>query len=237
MAKAASTRTARTSPATRREAALRREVCEVMRHLYDRGHGAPGDGNVSVRLSPTHLLCTPTMVHKGRLVPSQIVKLRASDGVPGSAKQHASSEVRLHLALYAAHPAVGAVVHAHSPYTVALSVAGISLDQPVVPEAVLAFGGGCPLVPYAMPTTVDVPAGVLEHAKDSLAFVLERHGPVALGSDLADALARLEVIEHTSKITLLALSVGTARALPAGEVIRLRALLTVPELLAQRPTR
>jgi L-fuculose-phosphate aldolase len=195
-----------------------------MRHLYERGHGAPGDGNVSVRLSPTHLLCTPTMTHKGRLTPAQIVKVRASDGVPVSAKQRPSSELRLHVALYAVHPAVNAVVHAHSPYTVALSVAGISLDEPVVPEAVLAFGGRCPLVPYASPTTADVPAGVLAHAKDALAFVLERHGPVALGMDLADALARLEVIEHTAKITLLALSVGTAMALPTDEVEKLRGI-------------
>jgi L-fuculose-phosphate aldolase len=214
--------------APRREAALRRAICDVTRHLYDRGHGAPGDGNVSVRLSPTHLLCTPTMAHKGRLTPSQIVKVRAADGVPVSPRQRASTEIRLHLALYAARPGLGAIVHAHSPYTVALSVAGLSLDDLLIPEAVVALAGGCPTVPYASPTTADVPAAVLAHAPRAPAFVLERHGPVALGVDLADALARLEVIEHTAKITLLARTVGTPVPLPEAELAKLRALVPPP---------
>jgi L-fuculose-phosphate aldolase len=224
---AARTSAGRTDEA-RREAALRRAICEVTRHLYDRGHGAPGDGNVSARLSPTHLLCTPTRSHKGRLTPAQIVKVRAEDGVPVSSRQHASTEIRLHTALYAARPGLGAIVHAHSPYTVALSVAGLSLDALLIPEAVVALAGGCPTVPYASPTTADVPVAVLAHAPRALGFVLERHGPVALGVDLADALARLEVIEHTAKITLLARSVGTPAPLPEAELAKLRALVPPP---------
>jgi L-fuculose-phosphate aldolase len=211
------------------ESALRQALCDVGRHLYERGHGAPGDGNLSVRLDAGTVLCTPTASHKGRLRPEHIVAVDAVTGVPREPAQRASSELRLHLALYRARPEAGAIVHAHSPYATACSVAGLSLAEPVLPEAVFALSApdgtvGCPTVPYALPTTEDVPAAVLAHARGALAFVLERHGPVALGRTLDEALARLEVVEHTARITLLAHAAGGARPLPAEAVERLHAM-------------
>lgn len=216
-------------PGDDRERALRQALCDVGRHLYERGHGAPGDGNLSARLDGRTLLCTPTASHKGRLRADEIVAVDAETGAPRDPTQRASSELRLHLALYRERPEVGAIVHAHSPHAIACTVAGISLAEPLLPEAVFALataGGalGCPTVPYASPTTEDVPAAVLAHARGALAFVLERHGPVALGRTLEEALARLEVVEHTARITLLAHAAGGARPLPAEEIARLRAM-------------
>jgi len=62
------------------ERTLRQEICDYGRMLYDRGHNAPGDGNLSARLTARYLLCTPTMRHKGRLSPADVVKVRAADG-------------------------------------------------------------------------------------------------------------------------------------------------------------
>lgn len=197
------------------EMALRRRICEVARVLYERGHNAPGDGNLSARLSERYLLCTPSGVHKGRLAPEQIVKLALS-GRPVDDRQKASSELRMHLALFAARPDVHAIIHAHSPNTVALTVAGVSMMEPVVPEVILALGG-VPTVPYASPTTSDVPQAVLAYAGSHDAFILERHGTVALATDLDTAFMHIEVVEHTAKITVAALSAGGARPLDEKE--------------------
>jgi L-fuculose-phosphate aldolase len=196
-------------------------LCDLARVLYERGHNAPGDGNLSARLSERYLLCTPTMRHKGRLAPPDIVKVAASDGRSVDPGQAASSEIRMHLAIFASRADVNAIIHAHSPSTVGLTVAGVSMERPVVPEAILALGG-IPTVPYESPTTEDVAAGVLPYARRYDAFVLERHGPVALGTSLAEAFARLEVIEHTAKITVAALSAGGARPIPEDEAAHLR---------------
>lgn len=204
------------------ESRVREALASAMRHLYDRGHNAPGDGNASARLG-AGFLCTPTATHKGRLAASQIVRLRP-DGAPVDPSLRASSELKMHLAIYAARPDVGAIVHAHSPHATALSVAGISLERPTLPEAVAALGR-VPTIPYASPTTSDVAAAVGPAiAAGARGFVLERHGPVCLGADVDDALTRLEVLEHTARITWLAHVAGGAAPLPDDEVGRLRSL-------------
>lgn len=208
----------------------RRRLAEAARHLYVRGHNAPGDGNLSVRLSERYLLCTPTGQHKGQLSPEQLVKVRLADGegVDGSP----SSEIRMHLAIYKARGDVGAIVHAHSASTVGLTVAGRSLEEPVVPEAIQQLGS-VPTVPYASPTTADVATAVLPYALRYNAFVLERHGPVTLGADLAEAMSRLEVVEHTARITVHAMAAGGAEPLEADEARRLRAMAAEAGILRE----
>jgi L-fuculose-phosphate aldolase len=207
----------------RSERELRGQICEAGRVLYERGHNAPPDGNISARLSDRHLLCTPSMCHKGRLSAADIVKVDAMDGRPVVSRQRASSEIRMHLAIYRARPDVDAIVHAHSPNAVGLTVAGISMERPVVPEAILALGG-VPTVPYASPTTADLPDAVAAYVREANAFILERHGPVALGTSIAEALSRLEIVEHTAKITIAALAAGSATPIPAREASHLREL-------------
>lgn len=214
------------------EHTLRREVCDVARRLYERGHNAPADGNVSARLSERYLLATPSGVHKGELLPERVVKVRhpAGTGVDGTP----SSEIRMHVAIYSARPDVRAIVHAHSPHAVGLTVAGASLLRPVVPEAIQALGG-VPTVPYASPTTADVADAVLPYALAYDAFILERHGPVALGRTLAEAFGRLEVVEHTARITAIAASAGGATPIDAAEADKLRRMAVEAGVVREPP--
>ena len=80
-----------------------------------------------------------------------------------------SVELPLHLAVYAARPDVGAVVHTHSPRATA---------APPVPVAEGASG------------TEELGAAVVEAAGDGYEVVMRDHGPVCFGTDLAEALAR-----------------------------------------------
>ena len=185
-----------------------------------------------MRLSDEHLLTTPTMSHKGRLRAEQIVKTssQTGEGLDG----RPSSELKMHLAIYRTRPDVNAIVHAHSPYAVGLTVAGHSLARPAVPEAIQLLGS-VPTVPYASPTTSDVADAVAPIAAHHDAFILERHGTVALGSDLDQAMSRVEIVEHTAKITAIAMSVGRATPIPEAEAERLRAMSVAAGLLRPRP--
>jgi len=171
------------------------------------------------------------MSHKGRLQPVQIVKVCAETGA--GIDGNPSSELKMHLAIYRTRPDVNAIVHAHSPYAVALTVAGHSLARPAVAEAIQLLGS-VPTVPYASPTTADVAEAVTPIAKDHDAFILERHGTVALGSELEQAMSRIEIVEHTAKITAIALSVGGAPPIPEAEAERLRAMSVAAGLLRPR---
>ncbi|NOY90727.1 MAG: class II aldolase/adducin family protein [Deltaproteobacteria bacterium] len=199
---------------------LRADICHAARVLYERGHNAPADGNVSARLGTRYLLCSPTGVHKGELTKSDIVKLRLADGESIDEKRP-SSEIQMHLGIYRARADVRAIVHAHSPHAVGLTVSGQSMAEPVVPEAIVGLGG-VPTVPYASPTTADVANAVLPYALRYNAFILERHGTVTLGPDVATALSRLEVVEHTAQITAVALSTGGASPIDPAEAAHLR---------------
>lgn len=122
----------------RDEASLRRALCDAGRVLYERGLIGPTDGNLSARVDGDALLCTPSGSHKGQLKPHDLVRL----GLDGRVRSRGtpSSELKMHLAIYAARPDVQCIVHAHPPCAVGLTVAGVSMDEPVVPEILFAIG-------------------------------------------------------------------------------------------------
>jgi len=206
----------------RSEASLRRELCDAGRTLYDRGLIGPLDGNLSARLGDRYLVCTPSGSHKGELRPDDLVKLTLDGRVvtPGA---RPSSELKMHLAIYRERPAVACVVHAHPPCAVGLTVAGVSLERPVVPEILFAIGA-VPNVPYSSPTTDAVPDAIRAVLARCDAFMLARHGSVCLAATPRDGVIMTETIEHTAKITLAARVAGGGAPLPDGEITKLLGL-------------
>ncbi|RME53795.1 MAG: class II aldolase/adducin family protein [Deltaproteobacteria bacterium] len=201
---------------------LRRSVVEICRRMYERGFIAATDGNVSVRLAADRILVTPSGVNKGYLSEGDLVVVDRS-GRKLSGRGSASSEIRMHLAVYALRPDVRAVVHAHPPLSIAFSIAGESLAQCMVPEVIVSLGD-VPTAPYATPTTADVPKMLEPLVLRYDAIMLERHGSLTLGRDLEEAYNRLETMEHTAKISLAVKQIGKFRPLPKEEVDRLVAM-------------
>lgn len=202
--------------------ALRAALCAAARTLYDRGLIGPLDGNLSARTPRGTLLCTPSACHKGRLAPADLVEV-SLDGAVVAGPGRPSSELALHLGLYR-RADVGAVVHAHPPYAVGLTVAGRGLDPPVVSELVFA-AGRVPTVPYADPTTRDLADRVAEAlGPTGRACLLARHGSVAVGRTVDDALTLTESLEHTAKITVAAWSAGPVTPLDDDTLARLHRL-------------
>jgi L-fuculose-phosphate aldolase len=200
------------------ERSLRYAIVETGKRLYDAGLVAGTDGNISVRLGQRHLLVTPTGVAKGKLTPRDVVVVDLLGRVvgPGSA----SSELGVHLCIYRNRPDVGAVVHAHPPWAIAASIqTGVRFD--FAPEAIVALGG-VQLLDYARPGTSAVVDGLEEVVAHSNSFILARHGAVAVGEDVEQASMRMEALEHTSKIAVLALIGGELTPLPMSEVQALR---------------
>lgn len=204
--------------ATLSEGALRRAICDAGRVLYERGLIGPTDGNLSARVGDRYLLCTPSAVHKGELRPEQLVKLTLDGRVVSDGKP--SSELQMHLAIYRLRPDVKCIVHAHPPCAVGLTVAGVSLELPVVPEILFALGA-VPNVPYSSPTTSEVPEAIAPVLRRCDAFMMSRHGSVVLSDSLKDGVMKTEIIEHTAKITLAAKIAGNATPLPVSEVQKL----------------
>ncbi|HCF56618.1 MAG TPA: class II aldolase family protein, partial [Myxococcales bacterium] len=121
------------------EADHRKEAIAVCQRLAALGLIGAGEGNVSIRLGPRRVLTTPSGTNKALLDAHQLVVTDPS-GAKIVGARGPSTELRMHLAVYRRRAEVGAIVHAHPPTAIALTLAGIDLSAPVLPEAVTALG-------------------------------------------------------------------------------------------------
>lgn len=186
------------------ERAARLAMVEVGRRLYARQLINGGEGNLSCRLGPRRLLCTPAGVNKGFLSEDQLVVTDLA-GEAFHELRKPSSELLLHLACYEEREDCIAVVHAHPPHAVALTLAGEEL-LPCMPEAVTALGD-VPTARYATPGTELVAEAVRPYLRNADCVLMERHGALAMGFGhraLFDGCDKMEMIEGVARVQLLA---------------------------------
>lgn len=203
------------------DAGLRQEVVRVCARLYERGLIAGQDGNVSVRLDAHRVLVTPAGLSKVDVTPEALVVLTL-DGRRVQGAHQPSSEVGMHLRIYARRPDVAAVVHAHPPVATGFAVAGEDFLAGVLPEIIYQMGG-VPLVPYATPGTPAVADAFEPYLERHDAFLMASHGATTVGPTLAVAHQRMESLEHAARIILTARTLGRVNALSDDQVDALTA--------------
>jgi len=203
------------------ELRLRRAICRVGELCYQRHYIVGADGNISARLDDGTVLITPAGAMKGFLEPHQVAHVdgegRVVDGGP-----RASTEVGIHLVSYRERPEMKAVVHAHPPHAVALTVAGVDMQMPIIPEIIVTIGG-IPTAPFGTPGTEELPDSIRGIIRCSDTLIMKNHGSVTLGANLMDAYKKLDMLEHTARILYLAHTVrgGDLEPLPADAVRKL----------------
>src|SRR5438445_9887562 len=194
------------------EQIARRDLLRICHLLYERSYVVASDGNVSVQLDDGRVLATPTMTCKGRMT-DDLIAITDLEGRSLNDRR-ASSELAMHLLIYKERPDVRAVCHAHPPHGTAFAVAGLAIDQPILSEVILTLG--CvPLTDYGTPSTNELTEAMRPYVKHHNALLMANHGAVAYGEHLWQAFDRLEALEHTAKISILAKALGGANHLPA----------------------
>ncbi len=181
-------------------------ICEIGRRLYNKGFAAANDGNITIRLNEREVLCTPTMVSKGFLKPTDICKVDMEGNQLAGTKKR-TSEVLLHLAIYKHRPDVNGVVHCHPPYATAFAVAHEPIPKCILPE-VEVFLGEVPTAVYSTPGTQEFAETIVPYVKDCNTIILANHGTVTFGPDLEKAYFNTEIIDAYCKILLLARQLG-----------------------------
>lgn len=200
------------------ELAVRQEMCEIGKRVYERDMVAANDGNFSVKLGENEYLCTPTGVSKGFMTPECICRIDAEGKLlEKNGAFRPSSEMKMHMRVYRERPDVLAVVHAHPPYATTFAAAGIPLEQPVLAEAVLTLGR-VPVAGYGTPSTQEVPDAVAEYLPFYDAMLLANHGALAYGTSLMNAYYKMESLEFYARILYQTRCLGTARELSAKQV-------------------
>ncbi len=193
-------------------------IVRIGRLLYERGHVVASDGNLSIRLDEKRILATPAGAAKGRLNESDLAITDLQGNTLNGIK--ASSELKMHLLVYAEREDVKAVCHAHPAHGTAFAVANLSIDEPVLSEVILTLG--CvPLTAYGTPSTTELTDALKPFVRHHNALLLANHGAVTYGDDLWQAFDRMETLDHTARISILARTLGGAVNLPPDAIEKL----------------
>ncbi|MGZ6028135.1 MAG: class II aldolase/adducin family protein [Myxococcaceae bacterium] len=205
------------------ELGLFEDIRDACAQLHARGLLAAADGNVSVRQADGSIVLTPAGVNKARLRPGSLARVtldgRILEGRP-------STERAMHLAVYRACPEARVIVHAHPPTAIAWTLARPDLTElptDALPELLLA-AGRVPIVPYARPGTEEMGAVLLPFLPAHRLLLLSRHGALAWGESLEEAVNGIERVEHSAIILKAAAELGGTTPLPESELQALRAL-------------
>ena len=126
----------------------------------------------------------------------------------------------MHMRVYQERPDVTAVVHAHPPVATAFTIAGIDLDQYILPEAVLTIGS-VPTCEYGTPSTMEIPDSLEPYIQNHDAFLLQNHGALTVGCNLTKALFVMEEVEFNAKICKNAMELGAVHEIPNEQLKKL----------------
>ncbi|MGZ5957832.1 MAG: class II aldolase/adducin family protein [Myxococcaceae bacterium] len=205
------------------ELGLFEDIRDACAQLHARGLLAAADGNVSVRQADGSIVLTPAGANKARLRPGSLARVtldgRILEGRP-------STERAMHLAVYRACPEARVIVHAHPPTAIAWTLARPDLTElptDALPELLLA-AGRVPIVPYARPGTEEMGAVLLPFLPAHRLLLLSRHGALAWGESMEEAVNGIERVEHSAIILKAAAELGGTTPLPETELQALRAL-------------
>lgn len=191
------------------EAQRRAELVAVGAALERQGLLRGREGNLSCRLHDGTVLVTPRGVPKGRLACSSLVCL----GLDGALPLDASSEVGMHVEVYRRVASIKAIVHAHPPAVLALTLAWPC--DPAPDPSLLAEGevllAAVGVIPPHPPGSRELAAAAAATLTGTPVAVMLHHGAVAVAEGPLQALERMELLELLARVELL----RRGRAIPA----------------------
>ena len=189
------------------------QITLIIGMIYRSGMTTTSGGNLSILDDNGDIWITPAGIDKGSLTPKDIMCVKADGTIIGPHKP--SSEYPFHRALYKMRPGLHSVIHAHPPGLVTFSITHQIPDTSILPQA-LGVCGPVGFAPYALPGSEllgEKIAGEFAKNPDYKAVIMENHGVVLMGEDIADAYQRFETLELCARTILNANTLGTPRYL------------------------
>jgi L-ribulose-5-phosphate 4-epimerase len=198
---------------------LRAEVAQLHNHLTRWGLVTWTSGNVSARVPGEDLLVIkPSGVSYDDLTAEAMVicdlngRLVEGDYSP-------SSDTEAHAYVYRNMPAVGGVVHTHSPYATAWAARGEPIPCSLTAMAD-EFGGDVPIGPFALIGSDAIGRGIVETLRGhrSPAVLMRQHGPFTIGPTAKAAVKAAVMVEDVARTMHLARQLGAVERLSQSDV-------------------
>ena len=184
------------------------KIIAIGKLIYDKGYNAGKDGNISVRLDSERILITASGALIGFLSEKDLVVVdNNGKAIDSNGKKKPSSEIVLHTGIYKERNDINAVIHAHAPYCISLSMLDIDTENDIYAVS----SGPIPITEIALPSTEESYEKIRPFIKNRSKAILRRHGAVSWGKDLLTAFVKLEETEHFAKSFVNAMAVKNVK--------------------------
>lgn len=175
----------------------------------------PSDREAHPSASRVHMLISPSGLPAERCRPQDMVEVDSDGAYAGPLAP--SSEWKLHHDIYAAFPAAGAVLHAHSPFATALACQRIEI--PPFHYMIARFGGDTiRCADYAIFGSPELSTAAMHAMAGRKGCLLANHGLLIAGRDLDEALALAVELEELCEQYWRACQLGQPALLTAAEM-------------------
>lgn len=189
----------------------RDQIVLIISRIYNRGLTTTSGGNVSIIDENGDIWVTPSAVDKGSLQARDIMCVKKDGSVEGPHKP--SSEFPFHRAIYDIRPDINAIIHAHPPALVSFSIVRKIPDTNIVAQA-KHICGPIGYADYELPGSDQLGEKIAATFREGYsAIIMENHGTVVGGFDMADAFQRFETLEFCARTILYGKSIGAPRQL------------------------
>jgi L-fuculose-phosphate aldolase len=195
----------------------RNAVIAACRELARLGLTHGTSGNISLRRDEQRFFISPTGMAYDALEPDD-VPLVDLDG-RWFGRRLPSSEWRFHRDIFKSRGDVGAIVHTHSRMATSLACTGRAIPAF---HYMVAIAGGSDIrcAPYFTFGTQELSDAAVAALDGRLACLLANHGVIAVGANLAAALALAGEVENLAAQYCAALTLGGVRILDETEMRR-----------------
>lgn len=187
----------------------RRQVYDCIMRLVEEGYVQGLGGNVSMLVENENVIVvTPSQREYSAMTVDEICVVDFDlKPVDGSGLKP-SVETGMHLSVYRNRRDVGAVVHTHQIFASVFSL----INQPIpclFDEVASTIGPLVEVVPYGLSGSPQLAENVTAKlAGRGNCYLLQNHGALALGADLAKARRNAELLEKCAQIYYYAISTG-----------------------------
>ncbi|HHV62601.1 MAG TPA: class II aldolase/adducin family protein [Firmicutes bacterium] len=203
--------------------AVRSELWKYGRKIIESGLVVGPGGNISARAGNV-MYISPSGYAFDDVEPEDYVGVDISSGdlVDVNENKKPSSEVLMHLACYRARQDVGAVVHIHPAYGIAVA-STIGRLEAMFPDFA-AYVGKVGMLGYVVPSSAELAEAVERKIVDYNAILMSNHGAVTVGANLKEAFYRAVILEEGAKIFVLSKILGEPRVFSEEDVEEIRNL-------------
>lgn len=176
------------------------QIVMIMNRIYYNGQTTTSGGNLSVKDAEGNIWISPSGVDKGTLTRKDIMQIKPDGTIIGIHKP--SVEYPIHMSIYRSRPDISAILHAHPPALVSLTLIRKIPDTSIIPSAAKVVGE-VSMAPYACPGSKELADNINAEFKKGINTVLmENHGVIIGKDSLFEAFMAFETLDCCARIAV-----------------------------------